>query len=245
MFMKILIVEDDLIFAEGMKIMLQENMGYEVSGIAQEYNEALRLIKATQPDLLLLDIQIKGELNGVQLAEQVQKMGGEIPIIFITSLQSSEIFEQAKTTSPYAYLTKPVDVDTLQKTIELALHKYAFRHRAESTWTQDVAIQNSFFVKVGRRVQKVHIPTIHYLEVNRNYSHIVLDDQQLQVRMTFKELSQKLPQGQFLKINKSYIVNITKVENVDLEMNLVHVGNDQVPVSKRYRKELLQALGLS
>ena len=243
--MRILIVEDDMLFAGGLKAMLQENMGYEVSGIAQDYNEALRLIKATKPDLLLLDILIKSELNGIHIAEQVQQMKLGIPIIFVTSMHNKDTFEQAKSTSPYAYLTKPVDIESMQRAIELALHKYTNRHAVISTWSKDVAIQDSFFVKVGRQIQKVHIPAIYYLEVERNYSNIILKQAQFQVRMSLKELTRKLPANQFFRVNKSFMVNLHKVENVDLERSEVQLGEYRVPLSKRYRKDLLRVLGMA
>ncbi|WP_299465083.1 response regulator [uncultured Microscilla sp.] len=220
--MNILIVEDDPIFAQGLQIML-EDMGYHPLGIAQEANEALRLMSATQPDLVLMDIHIRGTMDGIEVAEQMKQRSLMIPVIFLTSLQNQEVFARAKQTNPFAYLSKPVEIDQLQRAIELALHKYAHKSSHLNEWANDVAIQNSFFVKVGRRIQKVNIPDIYYLEVDRNYSTIMLKDQPLKVRMTFKELSQKLPDHQFLKINKSYIVNLAKVDNADLEKNEVQL----------------------
>ena len=117
--MKILIVEDDPIYADAIEMMI-EKMGHQTIGITENSNEVLRMVKATQPDLLLLDICIKGEADGIQIAEQIP---ASIPVIFITSLHDQQTFDRAKKTTPFAYITKPIDQKSLQRSIELALYQ--------------------------------------------------------------------------------------------------------------------------
>lgn len=243
--MNILIVEDDPIFAQGLQLLL-ENMGHQPRGVAQDANEALRLIRATKPDLLLLDIYIQGDMDGIQLAEKLKQMSISTPVIFLTSLMSQEVFDLAKQTNPSAYLTKPVDINQLQRAIELALQNHKRKAMGANTdsLTNDVAANDSIFIKVGRRVQKVHIPNIEYLNVENKYSYVVSGQKEIKVRMAFKDITKKLPPDQFIKVNKSYVVNIRKIESIDLDKKELKLGLHQIPFSKRYQKELLQALDM-
>lgn len=240
--MKILIVEDDAIFASGLEIKL-EQMKHQIAGIASSSDDALRLIRATQPDLVLMDIHIKGVLDGIEVAEQMKKLQLTAPVIFITSMQSTEVFNRAKTANPFAYITKPVDTDALHRAIELALYKQASKISEPAQWAEDAHTKDSFFVKSGRQIQKVNIPDIHYLEVERKYSTITLANEQIKVRMPFKELTQKLPESRFIKVHKSFMVNIAKIDRVDIDEDKVIAGGQAIPLSRKYKKDLLSRLG--
>ncbi len=118
---KILIVEDDLILADNIKISLEKN-GYDIASLAVSGEEALLFAEKENPDLVLMDIVIKSEPDGIDTADQIRKQFG-IPVIFLTAYSENEIFHSTKITEPFAYITKPFDTRQLIINIEMALYK--------------------------------------------------------------------------------------------------------------------------
>jgi CheY-like chemotaxis protein len=118
---KVLIVEDEVIVAEDIKSKLVQK-GYEVVGIADSFDRALEIAKENRPDLMILDIRIKGEINGVEtaiiLASHFEK---PIPIVFLTAFSQSE-FPVLKAVDSYAYVNKPFTDEGLFQAVESALN---------------------------------------------------------------------------------------------------------------------------
>jgi PAS domain S-box-containing protein len=123
---RIMIVEDERIIARDIQNRL-EQLGYDVIAIASSGNEAIRKAAYIHPDLVLMDIVLKGDKDGVQTAEQIQSQLN-IPLIYITAYADDGTLERAKTTEPCGYLLKPFHIKELRSSIEIALHK----HRVES-----------------------------------------------------------------------------------------------------------------
>ena len=127
---KILIVEDDAIEAMDIRINL-ENMGYEVSAVTSSGEEAFQKISQSMPDLVLIDIIIKGKMNGVELAQKLKDMY-DLPFIYLTSNSEEKTLEKAKLTEPFGYVIKPFDVIELKYTIEIGLYKHKMEKKLES-----------------------------------------------------------------------------------------------------------------
>ncbi|MGB9978138.1 methanogen output domain 1-containing protein [Methanobacterium sp.] len=119
---KVLIVEDERILAIGMKRKL-ENVGYTVIGIACSGEEAIENAKETNPDLILMDIVLKGEMDGIEAAQQIINLYN-IPVIYLTAYADEEILERAMVTEPYGYLLKPFNINELKANIKMALYKH-------------------------------------------------------------------------------------------------------------------------
>src|SRR5688572_29248666 len=101
---KIVIVEDEFIIADDLALILG-NAGYEVCGIGESYEEALAIIETHQPDIVLLDIQLKGKLTGIDLARKLREFN--IPFVYLSANSNQGILEEAKTTQPYGFMVKP------------------------------------------------------------------------------------------------------------------------------------------
>ncbi len=127
---KILVVEDEGLIANDIADRLRKD-GYQVTGIAASAEEALSSLSKSAPDLVLMDIRIKGDLDGIQTAERV-RAGFDIPVIFLTAHADSGTLERAKVTEPYGYLVKPFRQVNLASSIEMAL----FKHRSEQQLRQ-------------------------------------------------------------------------------------------------------------
>jgi len=123
----ILIVEDEQVLAFALKQQL-EQLGYRVPIFVSTGKEALEQIKVSLPDLILMDIALSPEMDGIETAVQIQKLA-DIPIIYLTAYANKEILERAKLTYPFGYLIKPVKPKELHASIEMALNKVEEFHQ--------------------------------------------------------------------------------------------------------------------
>jgi two-component system, sensor histidine kinase and response regulator len=122
---KILIVEDEILTAREIEIALQE-LGYIISGIASDGQTAFKKVAEVQPDLILMDIVMPGDLDGIETADQIHAHF-QVPIVFLTAYADAQTLERAKITEPFGYLLKPFQAHELNIAIQVALT----RHRAE------------------------------------------------------------------------------------------------------------------
>ena len=118
---RILIVEDEHIVAMGIKKMLK-NLGYTVTGVASSGEDAISKTESTFPDVVLMDIMLKGDMDGVEAAREIRERF-DVPIVYLTAYSDNNILERAKITEPFGYIIKPFDEKDLYSSIEIALHR--------------------------------------------------------------------------------------------------------------------------
>jgi CheY-like chemotaxis protein len=121
---QILIAEDDPTLAQDLKYKI-ENLGYEVAGITHSGEQAVVLAQSLKPDLVLMDIQLAGEMDGIQAAEQIRTL--RIPLVYVSGYCDSPVLQRAQLTEPYGYILKPYKNADLRISVEMSLQ----RHRAE------------------------------------------------------------------------------------------------------------------
>lgn len=120
---RVLIVEDEALIAKDIQYILEDE-DYVISGIAYDSKKALEELRYRTPDIVLLDIQLNSELNGIQLAKIINEQY-RLPFIFLTSFADRPTIEKVKSTKPMGYLVKPFEERTLVTTIEIALYNHA------------------------------------------------------------------------------------------------------------------------
>ena len=237
---KILIVEDEMIIGANISLQLTE-LGYEVTGLVPRGEEALKHIADNPPDILLLDINLKGNLDGIQTAEKMQETHN-IPIIYLTANSDDTHFNRAKKTHPYGFISKPFKKLDLQRTIELTITQIASSNEdfEMPKNAESLVLSDSIFVRHLNSMVKVDIKDILYIEAERNYCRIHSKNKEYLLVMTLKEMDQKLPPKHFLRIHRSFIVNISQIREI-ANTHLV-IGKKAVPISKTLKEELLKRL---
>lgn len=227
---KIGIVEDEQVVAEDISIMLLDS-GYEVLEPAMRYDEAIEMIEKDRPDLLLLDINIPGKRDGVDLAETVKREYG-IPFIFLTANSDSETLARVIRIKPAAFLTKPVMSNQLHAAIEIAINS-----------AREMNEERFFFVNNGRGHNKVFFSDILYAISEENYVRICLiDGKELMARMTFSDLISQLDGDKFVRTHRCYVVSIKNITAVHSDE--IMIGNKSIPIGRTYKATLLQSLRL-
>lgn len=126
---KIVIVEDDAAAAEDLRERLTR-MGYTVVGIAVSGTEAIQKADDARPDLVLINMQLKGILDGIEAAEQI-RAGFQIPVVYVTAVSDEYTFQRAKVTDPFGYLFKPFEERELEIIVEMALYKHTMEQERE------------------------------------------------------------------------------------------------------------------
>jgi signal transduction histidine kinase/CheY-like chemotaxis protein len=124
---RIFVVEDEVIVAEVLKMNL-ERSGYEIAGHEIYGEVVVESVARSKPDLILMDIRLKGKMDGIAAAIQVRERF-DIPIIYLTAYGDAETLQRAKQTAPFGYLIKPFEIETLRSTIETALNKHDLERR--------------------------------------------------------------------------------------------------------------------
>ncbi len=119
---KILVVEDEGIIGLNIKKKLK-SFGYTVPAIVATGEEAIKMAEITFPDLILMDVRLKGDMDGMETAEEIRK-NFDILVIYLTAYSDDEVLEKAKKTEPYGYIVKPFKANDLRSNIEIALYKH-------------------------------------------------------------------------------------------------------------------------
>ena len=139
--MRILIVEDEFIVADDLRLTL-EQAGYEICGIAASVEEAREQVKLQHPSLVLLDIHLKGSLNGITLARELKEQN--IGFVYLSANSNRSILEAAKSTEPYGFLVKPFREKDLLVAIDIAF--YHHQHGMDARWKREMQLQRSLAV---------------------------------------------------------------------------------------------------
>ena len=237
---KILVVEDEMLIAANISLQLSK-LGYDVSGIVPKGEDALKSIKENQPDIVLLDINLKGNLDGIETAQIMQK-DYNIPIIYLTANADDDHFNRAKATNPYAFISKPFKKLDLQHAIELTVGRIMTNKSSKNNNSIDASyvLTDRIFVRHHEKMLKIIIKDIYYIEADRNYCRIYSKDKEFLLVMTLKDIDEKLPAKHFLRVHRSFIVNLSHIDEV--AGSHVLVSRKVIPISKVHREGLLQRL---
>ncbi|WP_224995793.1 LytTR family DNA-binding domain-containing protein [Cesiribacter sp. SM1] len=233
---RILAAEDDALHADTLR-MVMDRLGYELIDIVDTPAELLRQLKATQPDVLLMDIDLGVEETGIDLVKKINE-SADIPVIYVTSHKEEAIFKKAKETMPEAYIIKPYDPEHLQAAIELAVFKKQKEANQPHSRTAQPTPLKAVFVKEGNSLVKLQLQDIALVEAYDKYCYLYTRDKKHLLNNQLKNLIQLLPQELFLQVHRSYLVNLDAVEKIRPQQNSIEVAGKQVPVSKSFKAAL-------
>ncbi len=240
---KIGIVEDEAIIADSLCSIL-EKLGYQVCEPAANFKEGLEMIEKEKPDILLLDINLNGKKDGIDLAWKV-KEDYDIPFIFLTANADAATVERAKQTDPPAYLIKPFNRDDLYSSIEICLFNFSKKKQtAAATVLQDgnYFIKDALFIKDGYYFHKVYFKDIVYLESDNNYVTVFTSTKNYLVRSSLHLYLEHFDKDKFFRIHRSFVVALEHIDAINTD-NII-VNGKELPIGKNYRDELLSKLRL-
>jgi two-component system, LytTR family, response regulator LytT len=242
--LKILIVEDEAIIGEDMRMML-EDLGYSVTGVALDFDEAIEHLENTRPDIVLSDIALGGAKDGIDLAKEIRE-NYQLPFIFVTSHSDRTTLERAKKHQPNGYLVKPFDSNDLFTSIEVAFANYMGQNDEDEDEISEIDSSSGFllkdciYVKDTHLFVKVPLHDLLWIKSEGNYLELHTLEKRHVIRSSLKEFMEKLPESQFFRVHKSFGINLKHVDAIDNA--LVIVAGESVPMGRNYRDLLLKYL---
>lgn len=247
---RILLVEDEPFYAQYLALATR-NLGYEPLGPVASAEAALRLYQqGPRPDLVLLDINLAGDLDGVDLARELLAMQ-QLPIIFSTARADTVTFARAKALGPSAYLLKPFDEPTLAHAVALALHNFtsllptqALADNAPLRLGPGAPLRDHLFFRDRSRLTRVCLHDIYYVEAGEKYCTVVTAIGKYAVRLPLRELALEFPAHQFVQTQRGYLVNADHIDQLDPTTNTLTVAGTVLPLGRSYREALLSQLRL-
>ena len=238
---KILIVEDEMIIAADISMQLTQ-LGYDIIGIQTTAEDAIKMIANNPPDLILMDIVLKGEMDGIAAAQHISETS-KTPLIFLTSNADDATFQRAIVTKPFAFISKPFQEIELARSLKIAFAHIANERKATNEAQDHVTTLNDrLFIRQKDQMVKVSIQDILYLEAERNYCKIHTPEKVFLATIPLGTIEEEMPSKKFIRVHRSFVINIEKVDAIsDLREYLV-IQEAQIPISRRNREAVLKYL---
>lgn len=244
----VLVVEDESIVAKDIQQSLIK-LGYNVVGTASTGEKALALANELRPDIILMDIMLKGPMSGIDTAAEIKKEMA-IPVIFLTAYADESTLSKAKVTEPFGYIIKPFKEIDLHTSIEMALYKHG--KEKDIVKERDLLysiVENKdskdyIFVKSNSRLIKLNTKEIYYIEALKDYVVINTLNSRYTIHSTMKDIEKKMPIADFIRVHRSFIVRIDKIASIDLPNLILENEKKVIPIGGSYKDDLVNRLNL-
>ena len=197
--------------------------------------EAIKYLNENDIDLIFLDIHMPN-FSGLDFIKTLK----DPPKIIFTTSDPKFAIEAFEYDFIVDYLLKPIELPRFEKAIKKAEKQLAAQINLETQVEPE--LKNDFYVNIDRRLIKIDLPSIYLIEAKGDYINIKTEDKDYVVHSTLKKIEEKLPDSLFLKVHRSYIINVKKI--IDIEDNSVLIKKDVIPVSRSNRPELMKRLDL-
>lgn len=245
----ILIVEDESIVAKDIQQTL-EKLGYSVIATIPEGEKALAIVKEHTPDLIFMDIMLKGKMTGIDTAAEIHKEIS-VPIIYLTAYADKDTLSKAKMTQPHGYIIKPFKEVDIRTAVEIALYKHKKEDKIKkerdlyySLIKADKDSNGSIFVKSKYQLVKVKTQDIYFIEALKDYVRINTGDNRYIIHSTMKSIKDKLPSSDFARVHRSYIVRLDKISAIEFPNIIMDHEEKYIPIGSLYKDELMNKLKL-
>lgn len=228
----VLIVEDEPLIADDLSFHL-EDIGVQEVMIALKYEVAIKKIAEHHFDLVLLDVNLSGERDGIDVANFINR-NNPTPFIFITSYYDQSTLERAKKTGPIAYVLKPFNKQDIHVNVEMAFHKIQNESKNERP--------EKFFIKDREGLISISPEEIDYVEAFDNYAKVYSGEQSFIISHTLKSIEDKLTAHGFERVHKSYLVNFSRISMIS--EGYVFFNELKVPIGRAYKSAFMSKISL-
>ena len=222
---KIIIVESDISMAAKLSLKLNK-LGYNITGIFAQAKDALHFLKQEVPDLILLDDRLKGQLNGVEMHKSADE-NATSPIVYFNNRTALSI--------------EKIIPASLKNKLKNSFNKLPDKKKNEVfDKNAHYILKDRIFIRHRDRMIKISLDDIQYIEADRNYCKVYLKNSKYLLVTTLKEVAEKLSEKRFIRIHRSYIANISHIDEIG--NNHVVIASHSIPLSKNMRTELFRHL---
>ena len=227
---KCIIIEDEPLAQNVLKKYIGEHLSLELVAICNDALEAQSIIAGENIHLLFLDINLP-KLSGINFIKTLTR-----PPLIIFTTAYPEFAVEGFELNAVDYLLKPFSFERFLKAVNKALEKL----NASSTQNSGENDASFIFLKADKKIHRVDLGTIHYIEAIGDYMKVVTDSGQLIVNETMKKLQEELPVRSFMRVHKSFIISRNKIKFI--EGNYIQVEDKSIPIGATYRNEVLTSI---
>lgn len=240
MTIKCLVIDDERLAREYIKNYISKVPQLELLGEFNSPLKAMDLIKSGEVDLLFLDIQMP-DITGVDF---MKSLSHAPEVIFTTAYQEYAL--EGFNLSAVDYLLKPFAFDRFYQAVNKVIDKLEVREQAHDHSASPMQTQTTFedkylTIRADRKFYKINFDAIKYIEGQKAYVTFHTDKKRITALASLKELEEALPEKEFIRIHKSYIVAIREI--LSLEGNLIEVDDVKLPVGKMFKKRVMDIFG--
>jgi len=244
----ILIVEDESIVAKDIQHSLKK-LGYTVVGICSSGEDAIDSASELRPDLVLMDIMLKGDMSGIEAAGMIRERFN-IPVIYLTAYADESTLSKAKVSEPYGYIIKPFKEIDLHTSIEMAIYKHEKETDVKKerdflySIVENKESKDIIFVKSNSRLVKVKTSDIYFVEALKDYVVINTANARYTIHSTMKDIEKKLPPSDFIRVHRSFIVRIDKIVAIEQPNLILEEDKKLIPIGGSYKDDLSKRLNM-
>lgn len=231
--MNCIIIDDEPLARAEMRSLIDEISEIETIGDFSNASTALEFLKTNDVDLIFLDIEMP-MITGLEFAENLPKQS---LIIFTTAY--SQYALKSYELDAIDYLLKPIEKKRLEKAINKAVLYHDLLSQETIKNTVESNTNDFLFIKADRRFYKIKLDEIKFIEGLKDYVVIHTQTQKLITAMNLKTIHQKIPQAIFLRVSKSYVVNMNFIDSFD--KHNIYIDDSEIPLGEVYRSEFFAA----
>jgi len=201
-------------------------------------------VLTSKPDLLLVDIRLKGAMDGIQLVTELQK-NIKLPIIYITANSDGATYTRAKQTNPHAFLIKPFTLSNLAAAVDLALYNFSAntvpdsisRFEDNNVPNFQALVNQYLFIRLNGKFKKINVDDLLFVEAAGSYVHLQTTTDRYTLSENLTHFQKKTPLPDMLRVHRSYIVNLKKIDS--FEDSSIFIKNHKLPLGSNYKDEFL------
>jgi len=245
----VFVVEDEKIVSKDIQMSLKK-LGYNVVGTADTGEKAIEESLLTKPDVILMDIMLKGEMNGIEAATEIRKQM-DIPVIYLTAYTDEGTIQKAKETEPHGYIIKPFKEVDIHTTIEMAIYKHS--KEVEVQKERDMLYNlvegsrqetNHIFVKSNSRLVKLRLEDIYFVEALKDYVVINTLEKRYTIHSTMKDIEARLPSDKFMRVHRSFIISVNRIAAIEQPNIILENDKKVVPIGGSYKEALSERINM-
>ncbi len=229
MTIKAIIVDDEPLALQGLRNHLAKISYIELVDSCEDAIDAIKVLNKKQIDLIFLDIQMPG-ITGIEFLKTMTNP----PIVIITTAFPEYALEGFEL-SVFDYLVKPITFDRFLKASNKARDYYELL-----TAGNNPSNASFFFIKCGKQIEKINYTEILFIEAAQNYTIIHTELKKYITYLTFKSIEKFLPEGDFLRVQKSFIISVSKINSIDGDE--IKIGTQIIPISPKSKDEILNQI---
>jgi DNA-binding LytR/AlgR family response regulator len=220
---KCLIVDDEIISRKFLERYIAQSPDLMLVKSCQTAAQALAVLRTASIDLIFLDIEMP-EMTGMQMLDEMTRRP---VVIMVTGKEKYAL--KAFEYDALDYLMKPISFARFEKAVQKAIKALAQR--------PDQSVPEEMFIKVSSKILKVRFDTILFIEAKGDYAQLHTTERKHTIYTSMNEMLEKLPAGEFCRVHRSFIINISRVDGIS--RNEIQIGEHRIPIGVSFRKDFL------